>query len=322
MQHLAEDQGGPLARRQVLERGDESEPDRLALDRPLGRIGHRLDPGHLGRRVQVLEHRLLRRAEVHRARPPLPRLQHVEADVRRDAVEPGANRRAALEPVEAPPGADERLLHGILGVERRAEHAVAVAGELAAVPLELAEGGYGRRRFHRHGSYVPSDGHGHACLDDRAPGNSSVRDGKRDGKERSDGQGLREYLGLTRRLRRRPGAEPAPPSRHRRNAAARMGVPPGRLAGPARPRGRRERRGVADPRRGPGRDGRGRHGPQDVQRRCGPVGGRREPRGLVGRRPALPRSGLRRHPPPPRPHREAGRDVLHLRHRRDRGGGR
>src|SRR5207302_3399932 len=43
---------------------------------------------------------------------------------------------AALEAVEAPPGAQERLLHGVLRLERRGEHAVAVAGQLAPVVLE------------------------------------------------------------------------------------------------------------------------------------------------------------------------------------------
>ena len=56
------------------------------------------------------------RAEIHRPRPSLAALEHVEADVRRDPVEPRAKRRAALEAVVRTPGPDERLLHGVLGV--------------------------------------------------------------------------------------------------------------------------------------------------------------------------------------------------------------
>ena len=46
---------------------------------------------------------------------------------------PPRQRAAALQPVQRPPGADHRLLHGVLGVEGRAEHAVAVPGQLATV---------------------------------------------------------------------------------------------------------------------------------------------------------------------------------------------
>jgi hypothetical protein len=38
----------------------------------------------------------------------------------------------------APPGAEHRLLHGVLGLEGRGEHPVAVAGQLPAVLLERA----------------------------------------------------------------------------------------------------------------------------------------------------------------------------------------
>src|SRR5438876_487621 len=42
---------------------------------------------------------------------------------------------AALEAVEAPPGADERLLDGVLGLEWGAEHPVAVGRQLGAMLL-------------------------------------------------------------------------------------------------------------------------------------------------------------------------------------------
>src|SRR5581483_4358644 len=68
---------------------------------------------------------------------PLAPLEEVETDVRGDAVQPRAERRAPLEALVAAPGADERLLHRILGLEGRAEHPVAVAGQLGAMALEL-----------------------------------------------------------------------------------------------------------------------------------------------------------------------------------------
>ncbi len=142
-QHLAEDEHGPLAGRELLERGDERELHRLARTDDLGRVAvghdaavrHRLDPELVGR-AQVLDDRLAGRPEVHRTRAALAAVEHVVTDVRRDAVEPRAQRRTALEAVVRAPGADERLLHGILGVDR-AEHPVAVAGELDAMLLEL-----------------------------------------------------------------------------------------------------------------------------------------------------------------------------------------
>ena len=64
-------------------------------------------------------------------------VEHVEADVGRDAVEPGAQGRAALEAIEAAPRPHECLLDGVLRLERRSEHAVAEPGQLAPVRLQL-----------------------------------------------------------------------------------------------------------------------------------------------------------------------------------------
>ena len=126
------------------ERGDEREAQGVALLRELVRRRERGDPGHLRQLGEVLEQRLLRRPEIHRPRPALAPGERVVADVRRDPVQPRLERRAALEPVERAPRAHHRLLHRVLGVERRAEHAVAVAGQLAAVLLEgLGRGGLG-----------------------------------------------------------------------------------------------------------------------------------------------------------------------------------
>jgi hypothetical protein len=147
-EHITEHEHRSLLRRQELQRRDEREADRIP---DLGRfggvtargqhagVGHRQDPRGLGERLaHQRDVRLLRRSEVHRTGSALLAAQHVEADVRRDAVQPGAQRRPALEPVEAPPRSEHRLLHGVLGLERRAEHAVGVRRELSPVQLQSA----------------------------------------------------------------------------------------------------------------------------------------------------------------------------------------
>ena len=86
--------------------------------------------------------------ESQRGQAPRAAPQQVEADVRRDAVQPGAEQRAAVEAVAAAPRPQERLLHRVLGLVERREHPVAVDVQLAAVPLgELGERGssLGRR---------------------------------------------------------------------------------------------------------------------------------------------------------------------------------
>ena len=102
----------------MLEGGDEREPDRLLLDRRVGRVGRRLDPGDLGGDVEVLEQRLARRAEIHRSYLALLAAQHVETDVGGDPVQPRLERRPAFEAVEAFPRTEHRLLHRILRLER------------------------------------------------------------------------------------------------------------------------------------------------------------------------------------------------------------
>ena len=113
-QHLAEDQHRALARRQLLQRGDEGEANGLAPGHDVGRVplghdeavGHRLDP-ELIRRAEVLDDRRARRPEIHRQRTSLAAVEQIEADVRRDAVEPRAKRGAALEAVDSAPRANE-----------------------------------------------------------------------------------------------------------------------------------------------------------------------------------------------------------------------
>ena len=136
-EHVAQDQHGALARRQVLQRGDERQLDALAL------LVARLGPGDAVAEAQALvgvgldPHRFdeRRRGPVvgvgggavvdreHELGPPLDRLQ---ARVGGDRVEPGAQRAAALEARQPAPGAQQRLLQRVLGVLDRAEHPVAV----------------------------------------------------------------------------------------------------------------------------------------------------------------------------------------------------
>jgi hypothetical protein len=74
-------------------------------------------------------------------RPPGGGADLVQAGVGGDPVEPGADRSARLEPGQAPPRREQRVLHGVVGVLERAEHPVAVHVQLAAVRSgQLREG--------------------------------------------------------------------------------------------------------------------------------------------------------------------------------------
>jgi len=134
------DQRGPLSGRQRLERGDERELDRLATDdggiglvvprRQLvqERVRVGLQPRHLGERAHV-------------AAPPAAGPQQVETDVGGDAVQPRPVLHLPFEAVAAAPGAQERLLHGVLGIVERRQHPVAVHVELAAMTArQVGEG--------------------------------------------------------------------------------------------------------------------------------------------------------------------------------------
>ena len=61
-----------------------------------------------------------------------------KTSVRSHAVEPRAQRCTFLQAVAIPPGAKQRFLHRILGVRQRAEHAVTVEQQLAAMTLDVA----------------------------------------------------------------------------------------------------------------------------------------------------------------------------------------
>ena len=93
--------------------------------------------------------RRARRGRLHGRGPARAALELVQAGVGRDPVEPGLDRRAALEALEPAPGAQQRLLHDVLGVLGRAEHPVAVDLEGAAVAARRAAGRRARRRRER-----------------------------------------------------------------------------------------------------------------------------------------------------------------------------
>ena len=147
--------------RQVLQGRDEGEADALLQHGPLlgvarggGREGDRVGDGLHPRLARPLsQHERVvddarRLGAVERPQAPAPlRRERVEADVRGDAVEPCLQRRLGVEAAQSLPGAQHRLLHRVLGVHHRAEHAIAVAGEGGAMLLEVVRevlhGGHG-----------------------------------------------------------------------------------------------------------------------------------------------------------------------------------
>ena len=156
-QNVAQYEHCPLARLQVLHGGDKRQPDRLPLHDGVGGIS-------VDRRDQAVRNGLHPgcfrpgRAQCQlmgcvpslpaggggnrcRQRPPVSALQHVQANVGGDPVEPGTQAGSVVETGQPTPGPDERLLHRVLGVVRRGQHPVAVSGELPAERLEFLEGG-------------------------------------------------------------------------------------------------------------------------------------------------------------------------------------
>ena len=136
----------------MLQRGDERQLDALAS--LIGRRGpgkavlepeqlvriwlepHRLDDRFAGRDVGIAGRSVIDWQHA-LGSPP----DRVQANVRGDRVQPGAQRASALEAGDAPPCAQQHLLHGVLRVVHRAQHAVAVGVQLGAVGLEQpAEG--------------------------------------------------------------------------------------------------------------------------------------------------------------------------------------
>src|SRR5208282_2939908 len=66
---------------------------------------------------------------------PAGRATRAEAPVGGDPVKPGADRGASLEPAEALPGGQQRVLDSVLGIGEGSEHPVAVHLQLPAVRL-------------------------------------------------------------------------------------------------------------------------------------------------------------------------------------------
>ena len=198
-EHVTQHEHGHLTRRQELEGGHEREGDRLALfvaSRGVGRpvdhaveecVGDGLEPDDLAearglRRVDSRHVPLLRRSSRRRA----PR---VEAPVGRDAVQPGAKRRAAFERGEALPRGEQGVLQRVLGVADRAQHPIAVHLQFALVRRdEFTERFAVARprprdqviRHHAHARHPPSERPAPHCMDTGRPtewavGGSPVR---------------------------------------------------------------------------------------------------------------------------------------------------
>jgi hypothetical protein len=132
----------------VLERGDEREFDRLALFiaglGPGDALGEAklavwdwLDLARFQERRPKAVMRVGRRPIVHRQNPGKRSLvDHSQADVGRDRVQPRPQRAAGFETGERPPCPQQGFLHGVIGVVDRAEHLVAVRVQLAAVRFD------------------------------------------------------------------------------------------------------------------------------------------------------------------------------------------
>ena len=131
-EHVPQDQHGPRARREVLDRDQVRQLDRLPRDGDGLRLvrvvrGQLVEqPVRVGLQPQHLAAGRGLRAALG---------EQVQAGVGGDPVQPGPERRPPLEGLPPPPGTQERLLHGVLGVLERPEHPVAVHVQLPPVPL-------------------------------------------------------------------------------------------------------------------------------------------------------------------------------------------
>ncbi len=142
---VGQQQRRPLARRQVLQRRDERQADALAQCRQLEGIGVRGQRAGVRDRLEPVAARASLERVVRGAggaffdRPGAARAlgPNVQAHVGGDPVHPGPQRGAAVEAPQAPPGAHHRLLDGVLGVDRRAQHAIAVTRQGGAMGFEV-----------------------------------------------------------------------------------------------------------------------------------------------------------------------------------------
>ena len=146
-EHLAQEQHGALRRRQVLDGCDEGELNALALFvarvrrgkalvRRLARVG--LDPDRLRERLAEAAVRVGGGQLLERQRALGAARDRVERRVGGDLVQPRAGRAAPVEARQPAPGAQERVLQRVVGVVHRAEHAVAVRVQFAAMGLDEA----------------------------------------------------------------------------------------------------------------------------------------------------------------------------------------
>jgi hypothetical protein len=131
----------------VLQGRDEGQLDALA--RVVARLGRgevleplvriRLDPHGLHERRADLARRIHRWSVLDRQHALGAALDRRQARVRGDPVQPRAHRAAALELRQPAPGAQQRLLHGVLGVLHGAEHPIAVRVQLATMGFDEAQ---------------------------------------------------------------------------------------------------------------------------------------------------------------------------------------
>lgn len=131
----------------MLQRGNQRKPDRIAIDDHDGgiidvaqrRIRDRFQPGNLVALDQIVGRVRTRCTEAGREWTPRSPLQRGQARIRRDAIEPGPERRLAFVTFEPAPSPDERLLDLVFGVVNRPHHAIAVRQQLAAVRIGKSE---------------------------------------------------------------------------------------------------------------------------------------------------------------------------------------
>jgi hypothetical protein len=63
-------------------------------------------------------------------------VEHVEACIRRDPIQPRPQRRPPLEPAKTLPRAQERLLHRVFGIVEQPQYPLAMHPELAPVAFD------------------------------------------------------------------------------------------------------------------------------------------------------------------------------------------
>jgi hypothetical protein len=143
--HVAQHEHRALARRQVLQRRHERQAHglaglvaRLGSGRPIGhavqeRVRVRLQPHRLDAATRLGQ--LARGVPWRRPRPPRRRAQRVQAPIRRDPVQPRAQRGSRLVAIQAAPRGEQGLLHQVLGVLHRPDDPVAVQLQLAPVGI-------------------------------------------------------------------------------------------------------------------------------------------------------------------------------------------